>query len=78
MRLYFLFSVVCIFSFSHLQSQVVGGSYEKLAKLYNLGKYETCLYKAEDLTFKEDSKKDPEPYLYMAMCFIELSNSTEF
>lgn len=77
MRLTYLFLFAIIFSFSYLQAQVVGGDEEKLAKLYNLGKYESCLYKAEDLTFKDDYKKDPEPYLYMAMCFYELSNSSD-
>lgn len=77
MKLIFSFSMILIFLVSNLQSQVIGGSLEKLAKLYNSEKYETCLYKAENLTYKDDFRKNPEPYLYMAMCFIELSNSTD-
>lgn len=58
-------------------SQVIGGTNEKLAKLYNQGKYESCLFKADNLTYKEGSSRDPEPYLYMALCFYELSQSED-
>jgi hypothetical protein len=77
MRYFFLLLFIFTLSLINLQAQVVGGSIEKLAKLYNQAKFESCLYKAEDYTFKEDYKRDPEPYIYMAMCFYELSNSTD-
>jgi len=75
----FIYLIVFIFVFlnSEMRAQVIGGTEVKLAKLYNSGKYESCLYKAENLTFKEDHKRDPEPYLYMAMCFYELANSPD-
>jgi hypothetical protein len=77
MKFSYLILFVILFSNTSLKSQVIGGTEEKLAKLYNSGKYESCLYKAENLTFKEDYKRDPEPYLYMAMCFYELANSSD-
>ncbi|MBL4577510.1 MAG: hypothetical protein JKX74_03500 [Flavobacteriales bacterium] len=52
--------------------QVAGGKYDNLFKPYEKGWYEDCLYKAEAMTQKDKYKKDPEPYLYMAMCFYEL------
>ncbi len=77
MRLSYLFLLVFVLSFINTNAQVVGGSDAKLAKLYNSGKYETCLIKADDLTYNEKTKRDPEPYLYMAMCFYELSKSND-
>jgi len=62
---------------SYLQAQVVGGTDEKLAKLYNSGKFENCLVKADGLTYDEATSKNPEPYLYVAMCFYELSKSED-
>ncbi len=77
MRLSQLLLFISLFQFLNIQAQVVGGSDAKLAKLYNSGKYETCLFKADNLTYKEDTRRDPEPYLYMAMCFYELSKSND-
>lgn len=68
---------ICLFILvihtSNLHSQVSGGSNEKLRELYNLGKYEDCLFKAERLTQGEKTGKDPEPFLYVSMCFFEIS-----
>ncbi|MGE4289351.1 MAG: hypothetical protein AB7E36_11710 [Salinivirgaceae bacterium] len=62
---------------SSAQFQVVGGTYEKLAKLYSQAKYESCLFKADDYTFKSESSKDAEPFLYMSLCFYQLSISED-
>lgn len=59
------------------QYQVVGGTYEKLEKLYSQAKYESCLFKADDYTFKAESSKDAEPFLYMSLCFYQLSISED-
>ena len=58
-------------------AQVIGGSNTKLEKLYNEGKYENCLLKADGMTYKDDYAKDPEPYLYISMCFYQLSKSED-
>jgi hypothetical protein len=77
MRFTKLFLIIIAFSCSNIFAQVVGGTDEKLAKLYNSGKYESCLFKADGLTLKEGTSNDPEPYLYAAMCFFELSKSED-
>ena len=62
---------------SSAQFQVVGGTYDKLAKLYGQAKYESCLFKADDYTFKAESSRDAEPFLYMSLCFYQLSISED-
>lgn len=70
----FLFISIITFN---ANSQVINGSYEKLASIFNEGKYERCLYKADDFTYREDYSKDAEPYLYISMCLVELSKSED-
>lgn len=65
------------FSWIGLNAQVVGGTYDKLEKLYSQGKYESCLFKADNYTYKPDNSRDAEPYLYIAMCFYQLSLSED-
>ena len=52
--------------------------YEDLLKLYVDEKYEACLSKAEGYTMGEETKKDPLPYLYMSMCFYEMSKIEKY
>ena len=66
-----ILSSIFIVNFSF--SQVVGSKFEKLTKLYNAQRYEDCLYKADNYTYKDKTRKEPEPYLYMAMCYYQLS-----
>lgn len=77
MRLTQILLILLVFSYGNIYAQVVGGRDEKLAKLYTSGKYESCLFKADNLTIDEKTAYDPEPYLYVAMCFYELSNSED-
>lgn len=60
-----------------VSAQVEGGTYEKLAKLYNSGKFEACFNKAESYTFREDYSKDAEPYLYISMCLLKILNTDD-
>lgn len=62
---------------TEMVGQVVGGTYEKLSKLYNQGKFESCLFKADNYTYNEETSNDAEPYLYIAMCFYQLSISED-
>lgn len=55
------------------QAQVYGGQQTKLFDLFAFEKYEDCLYKAERMTISEKTRRDPEPYLYMSMCFYKIS-----
>lgn len=41
-------------------------------------KYEDCLAKAQLYTEKDDTKKDPLPYLYMSMCLYEMSKIEKY
>ena len=66
MLLFFLFSVCTIFSQDKDQ-------YSKLKELYGEKRYEDCAYKAETMTMKDKYSRDPEPYLYLAMCNYEIS-----
>lgn len=47
--------------------------YEDLFVLFLDEDYEKCMIKAEKYTLKDNTKKDPLPYLYMAMSFFEMS-----
>ncbi len=54
-------------------AQVTGGKIEKLRELYNLEKYEDCMFKADRLSQSDKHSKDPEPYLYMSMSMYKIS-----
>jgi len=62
---------------TNIIAQVVESEYKKLAQLYNQGKYESCLIKADNYTYKEENSMDAEPYLYVAMCYYQLSISED-
>ena len=51
--------------------------YLKLKKLFDEGRYEDCAFKAENFTYNENLKKDPEPHLYLSKCYFELSKMPE-
>lgn len=55
-------------------AQVVDGkdTYGKLFDLFVMEKYEDCLWKANKYTENDKTKKDPEPYLYMAMAYYHI------
>lgn len=52
--------------------------YKDLLTLFVGDKFDKCLYKAEGYTLKEETKKDPLPYLYMSRCYFEMSKRDEF
>lgn len=68
--LFFIFALICTLS---NRAQVNGGKQTKLAKLFADKEYEDCLFKADNLSYKDDLKNDPEVYLYMSMCLFEIS-----
>lgn len=72
-----LLLLIFIFVSQFAFSQVIGGKLEKLEKLYVSGKIENCLFKADGYLYKEETSKDPEPYLYIAICLYELSQSED-
>lgn len=52
--------------------------YEDLLKAFVDEEYEKCLAKAEGYTINDETKKDPLPYLYMSMCFYEMSKIEKY
>ncbi len=52
--------------------------YEDLLILYVDAEYEKCISKAERYTERDASRRDPLPYLYMSMCYHEMSKLEEF
>ncbi len=52
--------------------------YKDLLAMFVDEKYEKCLYKAEGYTLKDETKKDPLPYLFMSMCYFEMSKLDQF
>lgn len=47
--------------------------FEDLLLLFVDEKYEKCMQKAEKYTLKDETKREPMPYLYIAMCMFEVS-----
>jgi tetratricopeptide (TPR) repeat protein len=47
--------------------------FEDLLLLFVDEKYEKCMQKAEKYTLNDDAKREPMPYLYIAMCMFEVS-----
>ncbi|MCB0765446.1 MAG: hypothetical protein KDB84_12110, partial [Flavobacteriales bacterium] len=61
-----------------LTAQAQKHVYEDLLVLFVDEKYEKCLGKAEGYTLMDDTKKDPLPFLYMSMCFMEMSKDEKY
>ena len=59
--------------FTNLQAQVKGGTESKLFDMYAFEKYEDCAFKAEAMTESSKHSKNPEPYLYLSMCYLQIS-----
>lgn len=75
---YFLLLFSCFFFLaSDLYAQVIGGEILKLEELFEKEKYEDCAYKAESYTEKDDYRKNPEPYLYISMCYYQFHLSED-
>lgn len=73
MKRLFLFVILILFCTLYAMTQVNGGKQTKLAKLLAEKEYEDCLFKADNLSYKDDFKNDPEVYLYMSICLFEIS-----
>lgn len=69
-------AAVCYLSASPVQAQDI--EYEDLFVLFLDEDYEKCMGKAEKYTLKDATKKDPLPYLYMAMSFYEMSLDQDY
>jgi hypothetical protein len=61
-----------------LAAQAQKQPYEDLLVKYVDEKYEDCLAKALGYTEKDDTKKDPLPYIYVSMCYYEMSKIEKY
>jgi len=76
MRLKGFYSVVLLlaaiaFQSTSLHAQVENSDFQKLFDLYTMEEYDKCAYKAERYSQKDKYSREPEPYLYMALCFYQ-------
>lgn len=69
----FLFFSICLIQRIDAQKD-----YKDLLSLYVDEKYEKVLYKAENYTLADATKKDPMPYLFMSMTYFQMSKKDEF
>lgn len=61
-----------------IQAIAQDGEYDKILAMLVDEEYEKVLYKAEPYTLKDETKKDPIPYLYISMAYFEMSKRGEF
>lgn len=58
-------------------AQVANAEFDAITKKFEKGSYVSALETAEALIDNDKHRKKPEPYLWAAMCFYELSKSDE-
>jgi len=72
-------TLLCFLALAYgINSSAQKGVYEDLLVLYVDEKYDKCLGKAESYTLKESTRKHALPYLYMSMCFFEMSKLEKY
>ncbi|HPF68610.1 MAG: tetratricopeptide repeat protein [Flavobacteriales bacterium] len=54
------------------------GDYEDLLVLYVDEDYEKCIAKAERYTERDQTRRDALPYLFLSMCYFEISKLDEY
>ena len=52
------------------------GDYEDLLVLYVDEDYEKCISKAERYTERDQTRRDALPFLFLSMCYFEISKRT--
>lgn len=72
-RLLFFFAFLPI-----LPSTAQKGVYDDLLVLYVDEEYEKCIFKADRYTQKDDTRRDALPFLYLSMCYHEMSKLEKF
>jgi hypothetical protein len=79
LKTYLKLTALVVFTFSLLSStaQVKGGKQDKLFDMFLMENYEGCLSRALKLTEKDEFRNDPEPLLYVAMCYYQISLNSE-
>ena len=77
MILRYLFVLTLSFSYFIVEAQVNNPEFEKIAKKFNQGKFESAIESAESLIDNDKHRKKPEPYLWASMCYYEISKSDD-
>jgi len=72
-----IFTLALSFSFILANAQVNNPEFDKVAKRFEQGKYESALESAEALIDNDKHRKKPEPYLWASMCYYEISKSDD-
>ncbi|MCO6481741.1 MAG: tetratricopeptide repeat protein [Flavobacteriales bacterium] len=78
MKKMFLATMTAFLAFAGGSAWAQSKPYEDLLVKYVDEKYEDCLFKAERYTQNDKTKKDPLPYLYMSMCYFEMSKIPKY
>lgn len=73
---FLLLGLFLIFS-TTIFGQVNNPEFDKIAKRYEKGSFESALEGAEALIDNDKHRKNPEPYLWASMCFYEIHNSDD-
>ena len=68
-----IFALFCALGFG----QVSNPEFDKVAKKYEKGSYESALESAESLIDNDKHRKKPEPYLWASMCHYAIHNSDD-
>lgn len=71
--LFFLLAIAPV-----LSAQAQKQPFDDLLIRYVDEKYEDCVSRAEAYTLKDNTKKEPLPYLYMCMCLYEMSKVEKY
>ncbi len=71
-----MLTVACFFTAS-LNAQVVGGTFDNLADMYELEEWEDCIFKANRLASRSKNENNPELYLYIAMSYHKISKDPD-
>ena len=67
--------IALVFSLGHVQAQ--DPKYDAMLEDMVDGKYERVLFRAIKFTEQEKTKKDPEPYAYMAQAYLKIHQSDD-
>ncbi|MFM1876708.1 MAG: hypothetical protein RL266_2445 [Bacteroidota bacterium] len=66
-----------LFACTAVSAQVFEPQFDQVAKKFEKGSYESALETAEALMENDKYKKEPEPYLWAAMCFYQIHLSDD-
>jgi len=72
----FILSLILLITLPSI-AQVHEGKHDKLFDDFLMEKYDACLSRSMKMTEKDEYRKDPEPFLYIAMCNVKFTESED-